>query len=690
MKRSAAVLIFTSVFALCAALLFSFPAAADETEVYALAAGKGFNTRLKQLSNHGSYSYEYEDHNIEHIVFCPCSTLPDYAADDPDLPRKDVGEKSGTVTAVFDEDIHTMYIASDKRIRLNPYLGYSFSRLAALRSIDFTPLETVEATYLHGVFFKDEALEEIIGLDRIDTSRVGYMDNMFDSCASLKKLDLSCWDTSSCTNFSEIFQFCSSLEEVDVSGWQTENNKDFDCIFKECRSLESVDVSQWDTSGAVTMCHTFSGCTSLTGADISGWDVSGVTKFECMFKNCTSLKTAALPHVGGSAVSIRGMFCGCENISGLEPGAWDVSNVSKFDCLFQGCSSLRSLDLSGWNTACAANTRMMLADTGIEEITAGEGFTIDTESAGLTHTADKVWYNSDKNEYCDEISGAGTYRLVYRPVKITMQPEAQCVPLGKRLDARVEAEGTGVEYRWQYRQTSGSKWHDFGADSDLPQLARAVRASWNGWEIRCRVTDTDGNEDLSDIVGLTVILPPTITVQPQEQYVKPGKRLNAAVEAEGAELSYQWQYKQTDSSKWQNFGADSTSPLLCRSVRDQWDGWTIRCRVTNGADLKTYSDEVKIHILRGALISVQPTDQRVAVGERLGAFVEAEGAELKYQWQFKQNENKDWQNFGADSTDAALLRRTLAKWDGWLVRCKITDAYGIVVYTDEISIDLIS
>ena len=52
---------------------------------------------------------------------------------------------------------------------------------------------------------------------------ISLMNRMFFGCFSLKKLNLSNFNTNNVTDMSEMFHGCSSLEEINLSSFNTSN-----------------------------------------------------------------------------------------------------------------------------------------------------------------------------------------------------------------------------------------------------------------------------------------------------------------------------------------------------------------------------------------------------------------------------------------------------------------------------------
>ena len=323
-----------------------------------LMEGRAFNSAIKKLVNGDEYDYSCEDSVVEKILFCPNDSIGSLVQEYESLPRISVGVGSNsTAFAYYDSDNAAVYIASSRKIQLNAYLGYAFSKFTYLKEIDFSPVMLSRTTYLHAIFYKDRSIKRIEGLDRIDVSNTLTMDNMFDSCNHLEYLDLSSWDVSYSNNLSETFQECWSLREINLEGWDTGNNLDFDCIFKNCHSLRNLHIEDWDTSKGTTMCQTFNGCGSLESLDLTKWNLDNIKKTELLFKDCAKLESVKLPRITATTVSIRAMFCGCEALASISCSDWDVSSVNTFDMLFYNCRSITGLDFRNWNTRSANKSK---------------------------------------------------------------------------------------------------------------------------------------------------------------------------------------------------------------------------------------------------------------------------------------------------------------------------------------------
>ena len=92
--------------------------------------------------------------------------------------------------------------------------------------------------------------------------------------------------------------------------------------------------------------------------DASGsWNIpvakfDGVANMRGMFCSCSSLTSLDLSGWNTSSINnMSQMFRTCMNLTSLDLSHFDTSNVTDMSEMFMTCSSLTSLDLSGWNTS---------------------------------------------------------------------------------------------------------------------------------------------------------------------------------------------------------------------------------------------------------------------------------------------------------------------------------------------------
>lgn len=112
-------------------------------------------------------------------------------------------------------------------------------------------------------FYYLAALEEINGLEYVDTQAVESFEDFFSGCINLKTLDLSHFDTSSATNMTGMFSNCESLSSLDVSNFKTEKVTEMTAMFQKCSSLTTLDLRKFNVLKVTDFFQFFYGCTNL-------------------------------------------------------------------------------------------------------------------------------------------------------------------------------------------------------------------------------------------------------------------------------------------------------------------------------------------------------------------------------------------------------------------------------------------
>lgn len=283
---------------------------------------------------------------------------------------------------------------------------------------------------LHDAFNGFMGLEEIEGLTNIDTSQVTDMSDMFNSCHSLTTIDLSSFDTSNVTDMSEMFRACSGLETLDVSGFDTSKVQSMRGMFSECSSLGSLDVSGLDTQSVSDMAYMFSGCSSLSSLDVSGFDtqntfdmtgmfshcsslnsldLSGfdtywVFGFEDMFNGCSGLQTVDVSNFAITATDLSGMFYECESLKSIDLSTWDTASPSDLSYMFSLCSNLESVNMRGFDFSAVENMRSIFYDC--ESLTTiPQGFSFGGDGCD---TSQAFYWNNDEPDKLLNIYYAGS------------------------------------------------------------------------------------------------------------------------------------------------------------------------------------------------------------------------------------------------------------------------------------------
>ena len=112
----------------------------------------------------------------------------------------------------------------------------------------------------------------------------------------------------------------------------------------------------------------FKDFTSLVTIDFNGnFNTSNVTNMVDMFQGCTSIVSLDLNSFNTANVTdmtsgnMRSMFYGCSSLTNLYINNFNTKNVTAMGALFSGCSSITSLDLSSFNTSNVTDMNSMFS-----------------------------------------------------------------------------------------------------------------------------------------------------------------------------------------------------------------------------------------------------------------------------------------------------------------------------------------
>ena len=151
-------------------------------------------------------------------------------------------------------------------------------------------------------------VQEIEGIQYLDTSNVTNMKYMFRYCYGLKELDLSNFDTENVTNMYGMFHACEGLSSLDLSSFNTKNVSDMGFMFGGLK-LDTLDLSNLNTSNVTNMSNMFYQCINLVNLNITGWDTSKVENMSFMFYSCTGLTSLNLIHFNTiNVINMNNMF----------------------------------------------------------------------------------------------------------------------------------------------------------------------------------------------------------------------------------------------------------------------------------------------------------------------------------------------------------------------------------------------
>ena len=229
----------------------------------------------------------------------------------------------------------------------------------SLVSLDVSNWDTGSCTRYHDMFVSDSALETIIGLENWDTGSAVNMISLFNGCASLKNFgDLSGWDVRNVTDIGYMFAGCQALEELTITGWDAPSLLYVTSMFNNARNLRRVNLSGWNTPNLTRMNSMFtsasqnSGNMKLEEVNLSGWYTGNVDTIGWMFYGCGNLVTVDMSNWNVEKLTTMGhMFADCYKLENVYFTNWNTPSLICLDGVFNDCHSLKTVDMSSFNTS---------------------------------------------------------------------------------------------------------------------------------------------------------------------------------------------------------------------------------------------------------------------------------------------------------------------------------------------------
>ena len=310
-----------------------------------------------------------------------------------------------------------------------------FSGCSGLISLDVTHFNTENVTRMSGMF---SGCSGLISLDvtHFNTENVTSMSGMFDDCSGLISLDVTNFNTEKVTSMSGMFYGCNKLKEIYVSDkFVTDDVISSEYMFMACSSL-SGDI-EWTSDKATdkTYAKTDGGYFRDKAYDNRPWVkfADGTLTFRCGYKktlgeneyelnsgenwpkwftyaskiskvvfeasfanarptNCYAWfeNFKNLTQIEGienlnteNVTSMRNMFDGCSSLTSLDVTNFNTAKVTDMRYMFCGCSKLTSLDVTNFNSENVTNMSFMFSGCStLTTIYVNDKFVIDKVTNG--------------------------------------------------------------------------------------------------------------------------------------------------------------------------------------------------------------------------------------------------------------------------------------------------------------------
>ena len=168
---------------------------------------------------------------------------------------------------------------------------------------------------------------------------------MFNHLDQLTSIDFNGFDLTYCSSVAEMFGHCRSLTDIDLSMWNTHSVSDFSGLFTNCRNLKNVDLLSLDMTSATNIGSMFALCSSLEEIDLSGFNTPVLDNIGWLFYFCTSLKQVVFGNTFNTSNVTRfeGVFEECSSLESIDISSFNMENANSYWRLFSGCINLKTI-----------------------------------------------------------------------------------------------------------------------------------------------------------------------------------------------------------------------------------------------------------------------------------------------------------------------------------------------------------
>ena len=163
--------------------------------------------------------------------------------------------------------------------------GYNITRVVFEASFANARPTTCYAWFKDFIF-----LQQIEGIENLNTANVTSMISMFCGCTGLTSLVVTNFNTENVTNMLSMFSGCSNLAGLDLTHFNTAKVTNMYGMFSGCKNLAELDLSNFNTDKVTNMKSMFINCSKLKEIYVSDKFVTdAVENSNAMFGSCSSL-----------------------------------------------------------------------------------------------------------------------------------------------------------------------------------------------------------------------------------------------------------------------------------------------------------------------------------------------------------------------------------------------------------------
>ncbi len=280
----------------------------------------------------------------------------------------------------------------------------------------------------------------------------------------------------------------------------------------------------------------------------------------------------------------------------------------------------------------------------------------------------------------DYEDGGAVYVFEVVFTNIITQPVSQeDITLGEDIVFSVEAEGLNLTYQWRRNEVNLTDGGNINGSTTNELTITSVTNDDEG--IYDCIVSGDYGVVISEDAILSILGPPVIITDPEDATICDGENTSFTITADDAD-SYQWQVNTgsyyNDISEGGVYSNVTTATLNITTATSDMDGYLFRCVATNASG-STNSGSASLTVLNATEITTQPVSQLdIIVGTDIFLLVEAEGANLNYQWRKDEEILTDGGNISGSTTNELSIS-SITYDDAGTYDCNVTGSCGEVI-----------
>ena len=173
-----------------------------------------------------------------------------------------------------------------------------------------------------------------------------------------------------------------------------------------------------------------------------------------------------------------------------------------------------------------------------------------------------------------------------------------------------------------------------------------------------------------------------IIEQPTGGVYAVGEYAYARVVAEGDDLTYKWYYKYSVGSTF--YESNRTADLYAFNMAESFSGLSVYCVVTDAYGNSVTTDTAEFICGNRAAIAAQPQAASAYNGDVCTVSLSASGDGISYKWYIRKPGAEGYSpasEYGISADGASVGVTMSPEFDGASVICKVTDEYGLSVWS---------